>query len=919
MSKGLKMPVDSTVIKFYLGEESRLVIDDLGSKNESIFKDSYETALNIVRDYVKNKEKPNGAESVVNFFRQTADVIDNNIIAFIGDRGTGKSSCMLSVANMLKNISDARDEIEKEISKKCENGFEILETIDPSFFEEKTNVLEIVLGRMFSNFRKKCENRCENRIEDFEKKKTEVFKAFQTVKESFVNTNGCQVNEDDCVDGLMKLTASVDLRDSFKALIENYLDFLRKDYLVISVDDLDLNTQYAYKMAEQIRKYLRQEKVLVLIALKMEQLEYAVQLQFETQYKEIKDKASLDIPAMVSKYILKLIPDNNRIYLPNIQLWANATVNVYRETTSNIADCERKGKRWILLNKLPRKGDDGKGIYEKDCSNQTLKYYIVSLIFKKTRYLFYHTTNGISPIVPRNLREMRFLIELLENMEDYSKCRKENNKMLFKEYFLTTWTANNLPQEKFLFIKQLFAINESELINKFVLDVIKKNYDSKINLLISENKEIKNIYNENNKAYNISLGDVIYVINNLKNSFADVEDARFFFAIETFYSMRLYEYYDVMPETLPKIDVNNHEIDSNISSNVKKKSILESYNDYTKLVGCNLVNPSSNSTYLYRKFNIQTLKNVWEGILQASKDNYPLLNLHLIEFYSLCFSVKVEKQEIDANYRNKDEVAFDSKIGTNQKWIAFDFISIFSNLPRIEKQYKRISEYLKLMCQSGNEENMEFLALAKENENSLYNQIVKYCEENRPYSKNKYMSWVTIRNMEVLDDFVQFINRIWIKSEKDYLASLEKILETIVDKRPENDDNEKYKIFTYDYNEKEFYKITFNFLKVLLDLFEKEDFRNLFNEVESKSESSNSDKREGEEKKEKITIDSLVGKTGSTAREQFYKLHPEFVGDRNAEKIINEFIANKMRISSIKKAKSVEREILEAYKVIVNE
>ena len=504
-------------------------------------------------------------------------------------------------------------------------------------------------------------------------------------------------------------------------------------------------------------------------------------------------------------------------------------------------------------------------------------------------------------------------------MEDYSKCRKENNKMLFKEYFLTTWTANNLPQEKFLFIKQLFAINESELINKFVLDVIKKNYDSKINLLISENKEIKNIYNENNKAYNISLGDVIYVINNLKNSFADVEDARFFFAIETFYSMRLYEYYDLMPETLPKIDVNNHEIDSNISSNVKKKSILESYNDYTKLVGCNLVNPSSNSTYLYRKFNIQTLKNVWEGILQASKDNYPLLNLHLIEFYSLCFSVKVEKQEIDANYRNKDEVAFDSKIGTNQKWIAFDFISIFSNLPRIEKQYKRISEYLKLMCQSGNEENMEFLALAKENENSLYNQIVKYCEENRPYSKNKYMSWVTIRNMEVLDDFVQFINRIWIKSEKDYLASLEKILETIVDKRPENDDNEKYKIFTYDYNEKEFYKITFNFLKVLLDLFEKEDFRNLFNEVESKSESSNSDKREGEEKKEKITIDSLVGKTGSTAREQFYKLHPEFVGDRNAEKIINEFIANKMRISSIKKAKSVEREILEAYKVIVNE
>lgn len=906
------MSYNTSAIKFYLGEESRLVIDDFQTKNESIFKDSYNTALSIVKDFIRNEEKTKHNESAKNFFRQTADVIDNNIIAFIGERGTGKSSCMLSVANMLKNVSSFDDKIDTNFKEIFQNSFEILETIDPSFFDEKTNVLEIVLGRMFSNFGKNCKKRNNDGIEDFDKNKTELFKAFQKVKESVVNINGCQVSENDCVDGLLKLTASVDLRDSFKELIDKYLNFFKKDYLVISVDDLDLNTQQAYKMSEQIRKYLRQEKVIVLIALKLEQLEYAVQLQFETQYKEIKDKISLDIPEMVSKYILKLIPDNNRIYLPNIQLWANAEINIYRETTESTFDCKWKEKKWKLLNKLPRMDESNKYVYDDNKSNQTLKNYIVSLIFKKTRYLFYHTKNGISPIVPRNLREMRFLIELLENMDDYSEHKNEINKSVFKEYFITTWAANNLPQDKFLFIKQLFSISQPEIINKFIIENIKKFFQSKINLLLEENKEIKNIYNENNKAYNISLGDVMYVIGNLKNSFSNVDDTRFLFAIETFYSIRLYEYYDLMSE----IEEDYHEVDSNISNNVKKKSILESYNSYTKLVGCNFINPSSQSKYLYRKFNIQTLKKIWEDIIQANPNNIPLIKLHLIEFYSLCFSVKGES---DSNYRNKDEVAFDSELRTGQKWVAFDFMAIFANLPRIQKQYKRVNDYLNQMCQSNNDKNIEFLTLAKENNKSLYNQLIKYCEENRKYSKNKYISWVSIRNIEILDDFTQFIKRIWIKNEKDYFDSIERIIDSIVDKTPENNDEKKYKIFTYDYNDNEFYKVTFNFFKVILDLFGNDDFKNLFYSVESESESSSNEIEKKEIYETAPSISSLKLKTGSTARNIIYKLYPKESKDEKFKEIVKRYIPNKFRIYSIKQANSIVKEILENYEKLSHE
>ena len=48
ITKGHKMSTNATTVKFYLGEESRLVIENFSIKDESIFKDSYNTALSIL-------------------------------------------------------------------------------------------------------------------------------------------------------------------------------------------------------------------------------------------------------------------------------------------------------------------------------------------------------------------------------------------------------------------------------------------------------------------------------------------------------------------------------------------------------------------------------------------------------------------------------------------------------------------------------------------------------------------------------------------------------------------------------------------------------------------------------------------------------------------------------------------------------
>ena len=440
-------------INFYLGDESRLVIEDFKSKNESLFKDSYDKALDVIYDIIqesKKNESNSDKDSASVFFRQTADSVKNNVVAFLGDRGTGKTSCMLSVANMLRKINEGENG--KKIKDSCEKGFEILETIDPSFFDDKANVLEVVLGRLFSNFRKKVDEGYTQGFKVNECKKNELFKTFQEVKECLTHMNAEKcVCEEDTAEGLLKLTASVDMRNSIENLVENYLEFVGRDCLVISIDDIDMHTEHAYEMAEEIRKYLKQPNVIVLMALKLEQLEQTIELHYRKQYDKMIDKNAMSestIVDMALKYVIKLIPENNRIYLPSVNVFADREVNVYRKS-ENGKGKEYKGYHWYLVNKN-REDDKNKDKKEntnesENHSYQTLKYYVTSLIFRKTRYLFYHFQGKISPIVPSNLRELRFLIEMLNNMGDYTKENKcEYNKEKFKEYFLTTWAENNL-------------------------------------------------------------------------------------------------------------------------------------------------------------------------------------------------------------------------------------------------------------------------------------------------------------------------------------------------------------------------------------------------------------------------------------------------------------------------------------------
>lgn len=321
-------------IEIDLSGEYKVKIEDVGDFETSIFSKVYLSAReNVLSILDHSNDSKNSYDSY------------NNIIAFTGERGKGKSSAMISFLEALKRVGE---KIERDsflspfyVDKKeaAKYSFIDLDVIDPSLFKGNETLFEIVLAKMFSKFKHEIETSLpsnSNLITD--EKRRLIVKLFQSVFENLKYTNGNYKDElykQEALDALIKLSASSNLKESFKALVKDYLEVMRgrtktESFLVISIDDFDLKIEGVYEMLEDVRQFLISENVIVLIACKMEQMQQAVEMtihkhfgntlgikpnyygNFQNSDNEIKNKGR--------KYLEKLFPISRQIKLPGIEL-----------------------------------------------------------------------------------------------------------------------------------------------------------------------------------------------------------------------------------------------------------------------------------------------------------------------------------------------------------------------------------------------------------------------------------------------------------------------------------------------------------------------------------------------------------------------------------------------------------------------
>lgn len=423
------------------GEEFKISVKDK-IENTDLFYDQYILAVKMMNDIVSysDKDKSDKAEWEHSEF-------ENNIIAFCGERGEGKSSAMISFTKAVYEHDDYTDKsIFFGLDHIKNTYFAEPIVIDPSMLDDVHNVLDIILATLYKKFQDQYKGNTQS-INGY--KREELLDRFQKVYQcvSLINNQTKMLDDEYDYEGnigkLSKLGQSTGLKKELQELIRTYIEIMpdakKKDRksgcLLVAIDDLDLCNSYAYKIAEQIRKYLVIPNVVIVMALKVEQLQLCVRENNHKDYERML-RVSQEIPEiceeitnMSERYVAKLIPKIRRIYLPNVHMMQNVKL-IYSDRN----DAE-------ILNVESVSSVDG---------------ILLDLIYQKTGMKFLPDKTGKNYFLPDNLRDTVNIIALLMDMKEPEGENQEEKNLVYYEnvlrffnYYDKQWLFSNVSPDEY--------------------------------------------------------------------------------------------------------------------------------------------------------------------------------------------------------------------------------------------------------------------------------------------------------------------------------------------------------------------------------------------------------------------------------------------------------------------------------------
>lgn len=425
------------VLKVIKGQEFKVRVEDKVEES-NIFYDEYQRAGEMLESILNAKHEENNELE-----------FENNVIAFCGSRGDGKTSAMLTFMN----------EHKKKFVKQI--------VIDPSLFDNVHNILDIVLAELFHDFKQIYEK---NNQAAERGSREELLNKFQKVYRqiSLINNQTKILDSEYDYEGdigkLSRLGESTQLKKNLTELIRLYSKVKsvnQEEYknnlpIIIGIDDLDLCSENAYKMSEEIRKYLIIPGVVIVMAIRVEQLELCVREKnirdFDSNIKVMtEDKEGLyaEVINMAKKYVEKLIPLERRIYLTKAQDITDLTIQ-FKENEDN---ANKEG--------------------------QPLVECVLKLIYDSTGIIFRANRSGSSFLIPANLRGIVNLIALLRDMD---VDKKVENISLLRSYFINEWkTAVKSDVIDFEEINNIYLFDK----NVYVHNILSKYADEDKNSIVN--------------------------------------------------------------------------------------------------------------------------------------------------------------------------------------------------------------------------------------------------------------------------------------------------------------------------------------------------------------------------------------------------------------------------------------------------
>lgn len=426
-------------IEIGYGEEFRVQCGDVYNK-DLFFHSSYQKAAKIVEEIHRANQKVDHGCG----YSIRDGMYANNILMFCANRGGGKTSALLTFGKALR--ADKENEQQKDFwgEELCHCHFALLDVIDPTLMGPRDSFMRLLLSKMYVQFRnKQRERQSDSRWgsdETWNEKNREqrIMELFRKCHRYLDVLTGRSKEDTEYYDDLQLISEigdSSNLRNKFKELLDYYLEEMtgirgqkNQVYLVVQIDDADLNTDCAYNMIEDIRKYCMLPNVLVLMAVHMEQMQQIVEQHFvesfDTLLKQAKSTESKDevmsmrhCQEMAVRYMDKVMPAGHQIHLPQINWFirnesARLTVRhvekIDRTTTGQKYASGRKD--WL---EFPLwEGEQVHGYVEG------YQERLLRLIYNKTGIALIKPMTYVHNFVPKTMRELTHFLGFFSRLED---------------------------------------------------------------------------------------------------------------------------------------------------------------------------------------------------------------------------------------------------------------------------------------------------------------------------------------------------------------------------------------------------------------------------------------------------------------------------------------------------------------------
>ena len=270
-------------------------------------------------------------------------------------------------------------------------------------------------------------------------------------------------------------------------------------------------------MTEEIRKYLILPNVIIVMALRIGQLEdciceknagdYAVSIDRFNDNNRLKN----DILIMSEKYVNKLIPKARRIYLPRIESFQKLTVQYIED---------RNGEENI--------------VWETE-GQQDIIAAMRKLIHEKTGIILLPKEMGINILFPDNLREMVNLMVFLLKMPvaAVGSGRQYQNIVELEKYFEREWEHNTvLIQDREEF--QALRCAGIDSLNDEALWYIQQSFYEATN---RKNPNFANYFTDINNKYTLIIG----WFNTVDFGISDVYRKARIYCVKVFYTFMIHK------------------------------------------------------------------------------------------------------------------------------------------------------------------------------------------------------------------------------------------------------------------------------------------------------------------------------------------------------------------------------------------